>query len=233
MRHASLRPSVFSLLGSGALHGVLLLILSSPFNPPTSHPQEPIPILPLMPKTQPLSPLTPQPVTPTSQHERNMKRAAPKLAPADPACACASPSATPSLLPVATTSQIADVAAPAVSSVSEAVPAPLEAPAVPAVDTVEATRAYARALTELIESRLEYPLQARKFRWEGRCLIRCQLKGSGVIEQAQVIRPSEHELLDNAALRAIQRIDSFPPVPESLEGSDVAIEVPITFRMQD
>lgn len=108
---------------------------------------------------------------------------------------------------------------------------PVEAPAV--IDAAEVSRAYAQALTELIENRLEYPLLARKFRWEGRCFIRCQLARAGTIERVEVITPSEHDLLDKAALRAIERIGSFPPVPETLAGAAVAIEVPITFRLRN
>jgi len=96
-----------------------------------------------------------------------------------------------------------------------------------------ARSAYAERVRKLIEKHREYPLMARKVRMQGVVLIRCRLTRAGVPVSTEVAAPSAYPLLDQAALRAVSCVRSFPPVPPEVEGEEVILEIPLRFRLSD
>lgn len=96
-----------------------------------------------------------------------------------------------------------------------------------------ARSAYAERVRKLIEKHREYPLMARKMRMQGMVLIRCRLTRAGVPVSTEVAAPSAYPLLDQAALRAVSCVHSFPPVPPEVEGEDVILEIPLRFRLDE
>lgn len=90
---------------------------------------------------------------------------------------------------------------------------------------------YLALCRRLIENNKDYPLMARKGRIEGTVLVRCVLECTGKMKSSGVSKSSGSGLLDNAALRAVLSVGQFPPVPPELPGSELVLDIPITFRL--
>jgi periplasmic protein TonB len=77
---------------------------------------------------------------------------------------------------------------------------------------------------------LSYPPLARRRGWQGTVTLRCQISSNGVLSQRSVAMSSGYPLLDQAALRALERIKQITPtaiVPDGLE-----LNIPITFLLE-
>lgn len=96
-----------------------------------------------------------------------------------------------------------------------------------------ARNAYAERVRALIEKYREYPLMARKMRMQGVVLVRCRLTRAGVPLSVEVAATSAYPLLDQAALRAVSCVSSYPPVPPEVEGEVVILEIPLRFRLSE
>ncbi|NJC87681.1 MAG: TonB family protein [Desulfuromonas sp.] len=83
----------------------------------------------------------------------------------------------------------------------------------------------------LIEKNKNYPVMARKGRIEGTVIVSCVLARDGSIRQSGLVRTSGSTLLDNAALKAVRSVGQFPPVPPEVDGEELPLEVPISFRL--
>jgi protein TonB len=91
--------------------------------------------------------------------------------------------------------------------------------------------AYMKVCRQLIEKHKEYPEMARKIRKEGTVLIHVVLKQDGSLAQSGVAKSSGHSLLDKAALRAVESVGTFPPLPPELNRDELVFEVPISFKL--
>ncbi|HEY9856839.1 MAG TPA: TonB family protein [Stenomitos sp.] len=138
---------------------------------------------------------------------------------------------------------------------SEVLPAPMEASdstpvavaaasastdAAPSGGEVASTDAavvsYETYLAELlaqIEGHVEYPLQARRMRWTGQCLLHCIVARDGGVHGVTLESSSGYRLLDAAAMRAVERVGRFPPLPEALGAETVILSIPVTFRLEN
>jgi protein TonB len=83
----------------------------------------------------------------------------------------------------------------------------------------------------LIERHKDYPIMARRGRIEGTTVVRGTLDNDGALRQCTLARTSGSALLDNAAIRAVQSVGQFPPVPGELHGDKLVFELPISFRL--
>jgi protein TonB len=110
------------------------------------------------------------------------------------------------------------------------VPSVAVRPITPAAEG-EARSRYLSALKAAIEKYKEYPVMARKGGMEGTAVIRFVLSRSGGQKSASLVRSSGVGLLDAAALRAVKSAGRFPPVPDDISGSEVVLDVPLTFRL--
>ena len=72
---------------------------------------------------------------------------------------------------------------------------------------------------------------ARRGMVEGVVVIRGTLARDGSLRQCIINRTSGSGLLDNAALRAVRSVERFPPVPPELHGTELAFELPVSFRL--
>ncbi len=93
------------------------------------------------------------------------------------------------------------------------------------------TGIYLSQCRALIEKHKEYPVTARRGRITGTVTVRCILTRDGSLRDSGVARTSGSTLLDNAALRAVRSVGRYPPVPPGIHGNELAVEVPITFRV--
>jgi protein TonB len=128
------------------------------------------------------------------------------------------PTAPPS--PVAVPLRLAREGPPAPASVPPAqasvappppaLPAPVAAVPRASPGVLEAYYAQVRAR---IEAEKRYPRWARKARLEGRVTVDFRLGPDGALKGASVRESSGHEVLDQAALAAVERAAPYPPLP--------------------
>ena len=74
----------------------------------------------------------------------------------------------------------------------------------------------------------DYPEEARRWSWSGTTLVHVLMGGDGHMKEVSVERTSGFRVLDDQALRMVQRVPS-TRVPDRLKGRDVMVTVPIGF----
>lgn len=141
----------------------------------------------------------------------------------------------PSDVPLAGTA----VAAPAAQEATvPAVPTPVaEAPRQAAPVAAVATQSdmlatYRQRLTELFARGYEYPRIAALRGWEGEVRLRLKVARKGNLLGIQLDRSSGFEVLDQHALAMLESHGNLPPLPDSLEGSEIQVIVPINYRLR-
>lgn len=92
-------------------------------------------------------------------------------------------------------------------------------------------RAYTALIRGMIDQQKEYPLMARKSGAEGTVYIKFVLARDGRLKRTEVSRSSGKNILDRAAINAVTRVNRFPTVPESMEGTEFSFELPLTFKI--
>ena len=88
---------------------------------------------------------------------------------------------------------------------------------------------------ELIRKKIEnariYPHWAREAGYEGTTKIRFAILSNGELEEISIVNSSGYDILDNAAIAAIEKAAPFPPLPDSLNRDILQIELPIAFQL--
>ncbi|CAH2598889.1 Energy transducer TonB [Rhodovastum atsumiense] len=77
-----------------------------------------------------------------------------------------------------------------------------------------------------------YPAEARARGEEGTVLLRFVLAADGEVLSARVIRSSGVTSLDTEGLAMIARAAPFPPLPDELRATPLALAVPVTFSLR-
>jgi protein TonB len=206
---------------------------------------------------RPAAPADRRPLVATLRWVAGEPRPAP-VAPRPPASAPAGPTAAPaarslpsrSPSPAATPASPAPVAAAATSD--SAVPVPphpqpvmAEAGPVAAVDAVvpttarsmaaardEAMAAYRRQLAEVIGRVRDYPRVAALRGWEGEVRLHLRIARKGNLVGIALERSSGYEVLDRHALALVGDLPALPPLPEALEGHEIQVVVPVSYRLR-
>jgi len=68
---------------------------------------------------------------------------------------------------------------------------------------------------------LNYPDEARRRKLEGSLVLTVAINRDGSLERIDIIKPSGHQVLDDAAQRIVELSAPFPPVPKSDEEIDI------------
>jgi protein TonB len=135
------------------------------------------------------------------------------------------------------------------SNVEERIPAPvLEVDASPAppparpplAAQVPAPRAsfsdllagYGQTISLVLARYTDYPRVAQMQGWQGAVTMRLRVAPSGRLLDAEVQTSSGHEVLDRQALAMAARAERFPAPPEGLRDREVAVLVPVVFRLE-
>lgn len=128
-------------------------------------------------------------------------------------------------------------------------PAPAEeqtaaVPAAPAADAPPAAResvsqqtdglvaSYEKRLSDLIRRHEYYPERARRQRWEGKAVVGLSISAEGKVTDISLLESTGREILDEAALRMVQRASPLPRAPDALRGKQRIVRVPIVFKLQ-
>ncbi len=98
-------------------------------------------------------------------------------------------------------------------------------------DRSVAQQNYLSLVQRTIESHKKYPLAARRRQIEGQLCILFRISSTGMIHHSQITQSSGHEILDQAALRAVSEASPLPTPPAGLFDGDTALDLTIVFKM--
>jgi protein TonB len=78
----------------------------------------------------------------------------------------------------------------------------------------------------------DYPYAARLRGWEGMVLLAFDIETDGRLHAIRIARSSGHAVLDDAALRALQRVERLPEAVAWLHGQALSLRVPVIYRLR-
>jgi TonB family protein len=90
---------------------------------------------------------------------------------------------------------------------------------------------YLRAFRQRVLESLIYPLAARRQGVGGTVELHVWLEPTGRVRDVKVARSSSHEMLDEAAVQTIRRLDPVP-FPDSLPRRPLLIRLPLVFELR-
>jgi periplasmic protein TonB len=216
-------PIFWAVLASVIVHGMALGWL-----PGLRQAQEmiskPLSVLLPAPVMEPVA-VPPAPTLPQQVRRSDAPAPTPVLTRSVPVPAADAPSVAqaPVAAPVAVPES---VAAPAVSQAAPAAPVPRPATADPA-----ALAAYGRNLAGAVAAHQRYPRLAQMRQWQGTALLQLELAADGQLASVRVLSSSGHEILDRQAIDMVRAAVPLPPLPASLAGRSLTVDVPVVFRL--
>jgi len=125
---------------------------------------------------------------------------------------------------------LTNIQAPVVASTVET-PAPVT-PAITAPATEPSSTAPIFSAAYLQNPQPSYPLSARRRGIEGKVLLRAEVSPDGVSNRIEVKKSSGWEMLDQAALQAVQNW-RFVPARKGTQAVTAWVEIPISFRLEN
>jgi protein TonB len=105
-------------------------------------------------------------------------------------------------------------------------------PATPQVSRSDLLSSYGQSISKVLARYKEYPPIAQMQGWQGAVTMRLRVAPSGRLIDAEVHASSGHETLDRQALAMASKPDRFPPPPEGLRDNEIAVLVPVVFRLE-
>ena len=133
----------------------------------------------------------------------------------------------------------APVSAPIPEVDASPAPAPQPAPpplaaqtAAPRASFSDLLAGYGQTISLVLARYTDYPRLAQMQGWQGAVTMRLRVAPSGRLLDAEVYTSSGHEVLDRQALAMAARAERFPAPPEGLRDREVAVLVPVVFRLE-
>lgn len=216
-------PIFWAVMASVIVHGMALGWL-----PGLRQAQEmmskPLSVLLPAPVTEPVA-APPAPTLPQPLRRTDAPTPTPVLTRSAPAPASDAPTVAqaPVAAPVAAPEP---VAAPAVSQPAPSAPVARTAAVDPA-----ALAAYGRNLAGAVALHQRYPRLAQIRQWQGTALLQMELAADGQLQSVRVLSSSGHEILDRQAIDMVRAAVPLPPLPASLAGRSLTVDVPVVFRL--
>ncbi|MFT7880502.1 MAG: energy transducer TonB [Sulfurimonas sp.] len=91
---------------------------------------------------------------------------------------------------------------------------------------------YFSTVWKMIERKKRYPSVAKKMHQEGVVHLSFTIGKDGRIRNIGLAKKSPYRRLNNAALRILKEIGSFPPIPKKLKKSSLSIIVPVRYKIK-
>lgn len=91
---------------------------------------------------------------------------------------------------------------------------------------------YIQEIKNAIEEKKYYPRRARKLHHEGTVSVRFTILKDGTIKDISLENPSRFKRLNSGALKTLQSIGKFSPIPKELNLDDWEIVVPIEYILK-
>ncbi len=90
---------------------------------------------------------------------------------------------------------------------------------------------YGQAISQVLARHKEYPRIAQMQGWQGAVTMRLRVAPSGRLLDAEVHTSSGYEVLDRQALAMASKAGHLPAPPEGLRDREIAVLVPVVFRL--
>ena len=91
--------------------------------------------------------------------------------------------------------------------------------------------AYLLKLREKIEAYKTYPKRAKRLKQQGQVVVSFEILEDGKITNANIINGSKFKRLNHAAIKLIEKIVRFDPIPKELNKNRWNIEIPINYSI--
>lgn len=91
---------------------------------------------------------------------------------------------------------------------------------------------YFSMVWKMIERKKRYPSVAKQLHQEGVVHLSFTIGKDGQIRNIGLAKKSPYQRLNNAALRILREIGSFPPIPKALKRDSLSIIVPLRYKIQ-
>mgnify|MGYP002630286954 CR=1 FL=1 len=99
-------------------------------------------------------------------------------------------------------------------------------------DFKEVWSRYTHSIQVKIAKTKSYPSLAREKNQQGRAFLSFKLSKNGRVLELSVENSSGHEILDQAAIKAIEEAAPFPNIPETLNKDYALLKIPISFVLR-
>ena len=96
---------------------------------------------------------------------------------------------------------------------------------------VNVKQRYLYELAKFIERNKIYPKKAKKLKQQGRVLLHFVVDTDGNFQNLKLAKSSSFKSLDNGALKLLQKISTFKPLPSELKVSSLTVTQPITYQI--
>lgn len=101
------------------------------------------------------------------------------------------------------------------------------------VESLRAQQVYFSNLMRSIQGNTEYPRRAMQRDQQGEVRVSVIINRRGEIVRTEILEESEHRLINNAAIDAINDSAPFPEIPSAIQGQVYEFSVPFTFILPD
>lgn len=95
----------------------------------------------------------------------------------------------------------------------------------------ESLNQYISELRQFIENQKYYPRKAARLKQSGSVEIDIEIDQHGHFVKIEIKRPSHYSTLNKAALRLVQEINRFKPLPNEM-GEKVVLSVPLKYQLK-
>ncbi len=96
----------------------------------------------------------------------------------------------------------------------------------------ELLSSYGQTISQALARYKEYPRIAQMQGWQGSVTMRLRVAPSGRLIDAEVHASSGHGVLDRQALAMASKPERYPAPPEGLRDREIAVLVPVVFRLE-
>lgn len=90
---------------------------------------------------------------------------------------------------------------------------------------------YAAMIRGQLEAQKSYPALARRLGKQGTVVVRFTLQRDGRVLKAEILSPSEHPVLNDAAKKLVENVASFAPFPAEITAGSADFLVPIEYQL--
>ena len=79
---------------------------------------------------------------------------------------------------------------------------------------------------------IRYPLAAQVQGLEGTSLVTFRIMAEGTVDEIRIVKSSDYEILDEAALKTVRRAAPFPALPEAIKEPHIQLNIPLVFEFK-
>lgn len=102
----------------------------------------------------------------------------------------------------------------------------------PAIAQERLLKTYVRDLATHLQATQTYPRKARRNGWEGIVVVKLHLEPTGAIERVELAQSSGFDVLDQAALQAVQDAQPLPAFPVGVSAPALILNIPIRYQLK-